>query len=344
MPRITIIGLGLIGGSLGLALKRAPLKGLEVVGYDIDRGVSGRARKRGALDREAPTAAAALEGAAVVVIATPILHVAQALEAIAPALGEDTVVTDTASTKRQVLRWAEERLPQAVSFVGGHPIAGKEQGGIDAADPALFQGRPWALVPSLRASERAIRTVESLVRVVGAQPVPIDAEEHDSYLAAASHLPLLAATALFSLASRSESWPDLAALAGPGFRDTTRLASTDPTLSHDIYLTNRANVLHWLDRYIEELRRLRSLIESDEQQEELLTTLVKVQMDRDSFLQAPPRRPQPSEAVDAGSAGERMLSLLVGDYLARRAKDLDKLLESRPLVDDEELRRKLEGR
>ena len=344
MPRLAIIGLGLIGGSLGLALKRAKLEDLEIVGFDPQWGVAGRARKLGAIDRQARRAASAVEDAAVVIIATPISQVAAVLEEIAPALGAGTVVTDTASTKREVVRWAGELLPDEVAFVGGHPIAGKEQAGLAAADAELFQGRAWALTPSARAPEGAIKTVESLVTLVGARPVFIDAEEHDSYLAAVSHLPLVLSMALFSVASGSQAWPELAELAGPGFRDATRLASSSPDLSHDICLTNRENLLHWLDRFGEELRRFRDLIEHGEDREELYKTLLKVQADRDAFLSAPPSRPGSAQGADVDilSAGERMLSLMLGEYLVRRGKEVERLLARR--ASDEASRRRREGR
>jgi prephenate dehydrogenase len=340
MPRLAIIGLGLIGGSLGLALKRERLDDLEIVGQDNEWGVVGRARKLGAIDRGARNAASAVEGAAIVVIATPISQVGKVMEAIAPAVGEGAVVTDTASTKRDVVRWADELLPREVSFVGGHPIAGKEQPGLDAAEATLFQDRAWAITPSVHASERAIKTLENLISVVGAHPVQIDAEEHDTYLAAVSHLPLLAATALFSLASESQAWPDLAALAGPGFRDMTRLASSSPGLSHDICLTNRENLLHWLDRFGEELRRFRALVADDEAQEELIKAFVKTSGDRDAFLEAPPSRAGPERDVESVSSGERMLGFMVGDYVMRRTKEIEEFIGRREGRDDEPRRKR----
>ena len=343
MPRLAIIGLGLIGGSLGLALKRAQAKGLEIVGYDAEWGVNGRARKLGAIDHEARHPAEAVEGAAVIVIATPILEVRNVLEQIASAVGEGAVVTDTASTKRDVVRWASELLPAEVNFVGGHPIAGKEQSGLDAAEASLFEGRPWAVTPAVRASEQAIKTVENLVALVGAQPVLIDAEEHDSYLAAVSHLPLLVSTALFSLASQSQAWPELSALAGPGFRDVTRLASSSPDLSHDICLTNRENLLHWLDRFGEELRRLRRLMEDNDATEELIKAFARAQTDHDAFLKAPPGRPRTTQEAESLSAGERMLSFMVGEYIVRRTKDVERLMKERE-SGDSEVRRRLEDR
>jgi prephenate dehydrogenase len=331
MPRIAIIGVGLIGGSIGLALKRANIANLEIAGYD-ERG-AGRARKLGAIDREERSAARAVEGAALTVIAVPISQLRGVLEEIAPALTEGAVVTDTASTKREVIAWADELLPDTVSFVGGHPIAGKETAGVDVAEAALFEGRPWAVIPSVRASEAAIHAVENLATATGARPVIVDAAEHDSYLAAVSHLPLLAATALFSLASASSAWPELASLSGPGFRDTTRLASTPPELSHDIVLTNRENVLHWLDRYTEELRRFRALIADGAQQEELFKALATVQTTRDAFLRGLPTREEAMSA-DMLSAGERITAFLVGEFAVRRTKEIQQMMERGERPDD----------
>jgi prephenate dehydrogenase len=329
MPRIAIIGLGLIGGSVALALKRAALRDLEVVGYDIDVEASARARKLTAIDIEAPSPALAAEGAAAVIIATPVLKVRDVLEQIAGSAGEGALITDTASTKREVVRWADEVLPDGVSFVGGHPIAGKTESGIGVADAALFEGRPWTLSPSISASERAIATLENLVRLTGAEPVIIDAEEHDSYLAAVSHLPLLAATALFALTSESKAWPELAPLAGPGFRDTTRLASTNPGLSHDICLTNRENLLHWLDRYRATLTQLRELIADTGHPEALIEAFARVQATRDAFLEAPPPKPEPVREQESISAGERMLSFMVGEYVVRRTKEVEQMIRER---------------
>ena len=338
MPRIAIIGLGLIGGSLGLALKRADLPDLEVAGHDRERGVAGRAKKLGAIDVEVRHPADTAEGASVVIIATPILHIRQVMKDIAPGLGKGALVTDTASTKRDVLAWAEELLPADANFVGGHPIAGKELAGIDAAEASLFEGRPWAVSPSLGASDPAIQTLEHLIRLVGARPVTIDAAEHDSYLAAVSHLPLVTATALFSLVSGSHAWPELAALAGPGFRDTTRLASTNPDLSHDICLTNREALVHWLDRFGAELQRIRQLIQDEEHPNEVLATFVEARTTRDAFLDKLPAKPGPDQS-DTKTAGEHMMTLMVGEYLMNRTKQLDEIMKARAAHDEDASRR-----
>lgn len=329
MVRIAIIGLGLIGGSLALALKRERPSDFEIAGCAATRETIAKARKRGAIDIEARTPAAAVEGAAIVVLATPISRMRDVLQEIAPALTDGAVVTDTASTKREVLRWAEELLPERVHFVGGHPIAGKEQSGIDAADPDLFRGRPWAITPSVRADEQAVLAIERLAQLTGARPITVDAAEHDSYLAAVSHLPLFANIALFTLARESRAWPDLAVLAGPGFQGATRLASTSPALSHDIVRTNREHLLHWLDRYVEELQRLRTLVADEGQEEALLKALAFAQTERDKFVNEPQERRAPEREGETLSTGEQMRALLIGEYASRRLKELGESMERR---------------
>ena len=329
MQRIAIIGLGLIGGSLGLAIKAARLENIEVVGCDREWGVSPKAERLGAIDRVARDPRSAAGDAALVVIATPILAIRQVMEEVAPVLGEGCVVTDTGSTKAEVMRWAGEVLPEYVDFVGGHPMAGKEQSGIQAADARLFADAAYCVVPHVDASERAINVVLSLVAMAGARPVFVDAEEHDSYVAAVSHLPLVLSAALFSLARKSQAWPDMAALVGGGFRDLTRLASSDPNMSHDICITNRERILHWMDRMIDELSHYRDVIR--EEDEELFKAFARIQLDRDTFLATPPeRRPPPAAgADDVLSSGERMASFLVGEQWIRRAKRVGGFLEDR---------------
>ncbi|MDP2949817.1 MAG: prephenate dehydrogenase/arogenate dehydrogenase family protein [Chloroflexota bacterium] len=337
MERITIIGLGLIGGSLGLALKAARLKDIEVVGYDKDTLASVDARRRGAVDKSEPILHRAVRDAGLVIIATPIMAIPAVMEEIAGELRENCVVTDTASTKTIVTDWARQLLPPTVSFVGGHPMAGKETAGIANAEATLFAAKPYCIVPAADASEGAVRAVAAIVQLIGARPFFIDAEEHDRYVAAVSHLPLILSTALFTLVRGSPAWPELSALASSGFRDVTRLASTDPALSHDICLTNRDSVLHWLDRLVEELSRYRELLQQ-EQEEPLFESFAKAQLERDNYLTAPPSRPERYPEVPSGS--DQLLSLLVGERLVRRFKDIGKVLAER---DEASLRQRRTG-
>lgn len=319
--RITIIGLGLIGGSLGLAMKAADLSGAEIVGHDRARDVANKARKMGAIDRAEHNLPRAVEQAGMVVIATPVLAVREVMQQIAPDLPDGCVVTDTGSTKERIMEWADELLPQSVSFIGGHPMAGKDAQGIDNAEAGLFRDRAYCLCPAVNAHEDAVRAVAGLATLVGAEPLYLHPKEHDQYAAAVSHLPLLLSTALFSLLRDSPAWNDLAPMASSGFRDVTRLASGDPRMSHDIFLTNRDAAVHWLDRMVEELQRYRGLLQGDT--EELLETFARTQMDRDSFLADPhPRRLEGEEPPDVR---QDMMKSLMGGWVSDRLKKVREL-------------------
>ncbi|MGI8554526.1 MAG: prephenate dehydrogenase, partial [Dehalococcoidia bacterium] len=195
MERVTIIGTGLIGGSIGLALKAAKLPGLELAGYDDSPGALSDARKRGAIDVAARSLDQAVSGARMVIIATPPLAARGVLQDIAHHVGEGTIVTDTLSTKAEIMRWAHELLPAGVSYVGGHPMAGKETTGVGEADAGLFREKAYCIIPSAEASEGAVKSVLGLIGILGAEPVFIDADEHDQYVAAISHLPIVASSA-----------------------------------------------------------------------------------------------------------------------------------------------------
>lgn len=328
--RIAIIGLGLIGGSFGLALKAAGVENLEIVGHDLDRSAASEAHRLGAIDRAEHDLPRAVREAAVVVIATPVLAVAEVMREIAPHLAPGAIVTDTASTKAQVMEWAERLLPQGVQFVGGHPMAGKEAQGIKNAEAGLFQGRAYCLCPAVRADEAAITAVIGLVRLIGARPLFLDPQEHDQYAAAISHMPLILSTALFTLVRSSPSWQDIAPLASSAFRDLTRLASGDPRMSHDICVTNREAAIHWIDRMQEELRRYRDLLQ-DARDDALYETFVRAQADREEFLArgAPRREDRPVPDV----RGEMLTSLLLGGWAMerlRKARELAALMKEAP--------------
>jgi prephenate dehydrogenase len=229
------------------------------------------------------------------------------------------------------MRWAREALPEHVSFVGGHPMAGKETGGIANAEESLFRGKVYCLSPAVDASESAVKTVMGLARLTGAEPMFVDPEEHDIYAAAVSHLPLMISTALFSLLRESPAWPDMGMMASSGFTDVTRLASGDPALSHGIWATNREAVIHWLDRMAERLRDFRKKLE-DAQDEDLLETFAKTQIEREVFLREPPRR-QAEAATPKVDTGEALMSMLVGGMMARnikRAKEIPDLAAATP--------------
>lgn len=328
MGKVGIIGLGLIGGSMGLALKQAGLADTEIIGFDRDRETEVRARKYGAIDRAARSAADLASECAIVVIATPIISVEKVLKEIAPHVQRGAVVTDTASTKGSVLAWAREILPRGVHFVGGHPMAGKEQSGPQAAEPGLFQDRPYVIVPAVDAAPGAVNAIIGLAEAIGARPLFLDADEHDAYAAAISHVPLVASIALFALARGSSAWPELAGMAGPGFRDLTRLASGEPEIAHDICLTNRRNISHWIDRYVGELRRLQELIDGEDA-EVLFRALAETQIERENFVHNPPKREETGPPADLPSPSQSFMNLLAGSMWADRAREITGSLEER---------------
>lgn len=271
MQRVLIVGLGLIGGSIGLALRRwaAERKSdgrspLEVIGFDSNLDQQRAAERMGAVDRGVWDLAKAAREADVVVIATPITQIREVLSDLAPNLRAGAVVTDTGSTKTKVLEWAAEILPRTVHFVGGHPMAGKTQS-IEAAEPDLFKGATWCVSPSVTASEEAVRTVLGLVAAAEAEPFFIDPQEHDAYVAGVSHLPFVVSAALMNTVSRDPSWRDMKTLTAGGFRDSTRLAAGSPAMHRDILLTNRESVRRWIDAFSATLDELRqSLMLNDE--------------------------------------------------------------------------------
>lgn len=328
MGTLAIVGLGLIGSSMGLALRAAEPRNTEVIGYDRDPDVATKSHKMGAVQRLAPTLEAAVAEANMVIIATPIVNARKVFETIAPHLKGGAVITDTASTKQDILRWAREILPQNIHFVGGHPMAGKETSGPGSAEPGLFKDRPYCVVPSVDATPGAVSSVVGLAQAIGAKPFFLDAAEHDAYAAAISHVPLVASLALFNLARQSAAWPELAAMSGPAFKDLTRLASGSPEMSHDIFLTNRENLRHWLGRYVDQLQELSKLIATDEG-EALFRTLAEAQFERDNFLLNPPEREDPGGHQEMPSANQSFMAMMAGSLWTDRAKDLTDSYEER---------------
>lgn len=269
MIRISLIGTGLIGGSLGLALQTpaaqaGPLRDLQITGYDRDKQMLKMAYERRAINRQAQSLAEAVAQADLVILATPVQTVQLLLRELAPLLAVGTVVTDTASTKMQVNAWAAEFLPPGVGFVGGHPMAGREQAGAAAATADLFKGAVYCLTPNPGLVPQGQQLVEEVVWAVGAKPYYIEAAQHDAYVAGISHLPFLLSTALVEAVSQSPDWPVMSLLAAGGFRDVSRLASGDPQMHRDICLTNQAALVGWVDAALEALLKLRGHLAKDE--------------------------------------------------------------------------------
>jgi prephenate dehydrogenase len=263
MAKITIIGTGLIGTSLGLALKQSQIKDLQLVGTDSSHEARSGAQKRDAFHRIENRLFPAIEGADIVVLATPVMAMKELMELIGPELPDGCVVTDVGSSKKVVLDWADQLLPKTVNFVGGHPMAGKETAGPQEAEARLFVDKTYCVIPSVRASQESVSEITTMVEAIGAKPYFIGVDEHDSFVAAASHLPFVLSMALVGCTSRSANWEDIAQLASSGYHDITRLASGDTVMHRDICLTNAKPIVAWIDAFIRELYEFRKTLDTD---------------------------------------------------------------------------------
>lgn len=259
--RVTVIGIGLIGGSFALAGREAGVLG-EVVGVARSERTLLEAVHVGAADRTTADAVEAVRDADLVYIATPVATIASIMSGIAPALRPGCVVTDAGSTKRAIVR-AAEGLPDGVSFVGGHPMAGSEQAGVWEARAHLFHGRTYLLTPTPGGDE-ALAKLREVVFAIGSRPVVVEAEEHDRLVARTSHLPHVVATALANALSDVGSERDFI---GAGLRDTTRIAEGPVDVWREILMANADEVLEALGDFIGEAERFReALADGDEQQ------------------------------------------------------------------------------
>ena len=242
--RIALLGFGLIGGSIARALRREAGE-WTIAAWSPSGDGPQRARSEGIIDEAAASPAAAVRGADLVILAGPPLACLELIDELggplAEALGPDAVVTDVASTKEAIVSRADEA---GLRFVGGHPMAGREVAGYGAAEPDLFQGRPWVMVPGAHARRGDLERVEALARACGAVPTEMTAGDHDAAVAAISHLPLVVAVALVEAVTGASNgrerpdWATAAGLAAGGWHGMTRLARGDEAMGAGIIATN----------------------------------------------------------------------------------------------------------
>ncbi len=264
-PSVTIVGLGLIGTSIGLALRREQVTS-SVVGHDKDPAASARAKKAGAVDKTEWNLVSACEKAELVILATPLGAVRDSLQAIGPHLHPGTVVADTAALKVPVLAWADELLPEETHFVGSDPILSgiAVDQGADGARADLFKDRLFCIVPSPRAASDAVKLVLDLVTILGARPLFYDAAEHDGLMAAVDELPPVLGLALLETASAQPAWREQRKLAGSAFEAATYSLAADPAGLSAVSLSNRENLVRWLDLFSSSLDSIRqALVDSE---------------------------------------------------------------------------------
>jgi prephenate dehydrogenase len=262
--RVCIVGLGLMGGSLGMAL-RSRRACRSVIGSDRSPDVCRQAVALGAVDEAVSDAASACAEADIVILAAPARAIIHLVGALGPRLRPGSLLMDIGSTKAAIVQ-ALAQAPAHVQVIGGHPMCGKERAGIAAADADLFQGAVFCLSPLPRTDDAGLSLAGDLARAVGAQPLVIEAERHDRLVAAISHLPYLMATALVSAAAQTAAADPLAwQLAASGFRDTSRLAGSDVDMMLDVIMTNRAAVADMATKAASELQTLAAAVASGDE-------------------------------------------------------------------------------
>jgi prephenate dehydrogenase len=241
--QLGVIGTGLMGGSFALALKRAGLV-QRVIGYSKSPSTTERAKKLGVIDDAAESALLAVSGSDIVLIAVPVAATEATFKAIRHLVEPGVLFMDVGSTKRDVVDAARRVLKERIaSFVPTHPIAGKESGGVQHADATLYQGRQVILTPLSSTDPALVQKAADVWSAIGCQVLKMTPDDHDAAFAAVSHLPHLLAFAYFSAVARQPAGSDYLTLAGPGFRDFTRIAASDPAVWRDILLANREEVL-----------------------------------------------------------------------------------------------------
>jgi prephenate dehydrogenase len=253
--KITIIGVGLIGGSFGLALKKKNPK-FKITGIDkleiIEKAIA-----RGAIDEGTINLENGIKEADIIIIATPVKTIIDLLPRINPFIKKGCIVTDTGSTKGQIVETADKILSKDVYFVGGHPIAGSEKYGIDSADPHLFQDKTYILTPTKDTNLLALKKIFLLIKIINAKRLILDPLEHDRIVGAVSHLPQIMAVSLTNMIGelgQQENNDNYFKAIGEGFKDMTRIASSPYKMWEDICETNQENILEMIQEFRNYLR------------------------------------------------------------------------------------------
>ncbi len=320
MTNYTIIGLGRIGTSLGMAIRS---KGdSKVIGYDAENKAQTLAQRMGAVDTVEWNMDKAVENADVVIVATPAGSLYDVFDGISRHLKAGAVVTDTSPAKRAVMEWAKELLPSNVGYVGGNPLTGASIKEQKDASGYIFHNAKWAVVTPPSADSHSIKAVTDLIESVGAKPVFMDAHEHDSFSAATSGLPAVVSAAVMNVVSTSPSWAEISRFVGSDFDNITSPASGDPASSQSAAATNADMLVHWIDQLIERFQEIKAGLEDDEARFSSDGPLA------DSFIQAweqrarleagvADRRPESEEHTSIPSSSDSMMGLFFGSRVAK---------------------------
>ncbi|HPJ95008.1 MAG TPA: prephenate dehydrogenase/arogenate dehydrogenase family protein [Deltaproteobacteria bacterium] len=268
--KIAIIGLGLIGASIAKALRGQ----VEITGIDTDQATIDRALQDGVIKQGGPDMSLA-DGSGMVVLAVPVGSIVQTAKRVIPHISKDTVITDTGSTKARIVREMDAAWP---CFVGGHPIAGRENPGYEAGQATLFNNAITIITPTKTSLHHCIEKVTWLWESCGSHVTTMDPDKHDELMAIISHMPHLLSFVSMSIAGEIHIHKELL---GAGFRDFTRIAASDPVMWKDIFMANKDHVLPLIDEYMEELGKIKGIISSENagDLEEMLRTYATIRRD-----------------------------------------------------------------
>lgn len=272
--KVTVIGLGLIGGSLAWALKESE-QVENVYGVDIDRESLDYALANNIIDTGSSEPEEGISGAEIVVIAVRVGAITEVAKSIMPSLAQGTVLTDVGSVKGNIVNAMEESVPSGTHFVGGHPIAGTERSGIMSADPELFRGKRVILTPTAKTPATAKDKVASLWKVAGGKVHELDARTHDRIFGFISHLPHMVAYSLIDTVLNADDSQALFDFAGGGLGDYTRIAASSPDMWADIFEANKGNILQAIGEFKGSLEKIEAAIKSGDR-DSLMEILTKV--------------------------------------------------------------------
>jgi prephenate dehydrogenase len=262
--KITIVGVGLLGGSIGLAARKSRVA-KEIAGYARREKTIAESEKVGALDYATTDLLAAVSGADLVILCTPLAQMRSLAEQFVPALKRGAIVTDVGSVKAGVVRELEPLVKKSgAHFVGSHPMAGSEKMGVLAARADLYANAVCVVTPTKNSDAAAVRKIEQFWKSLGARTLRLDAVKHDLLVSRSSHLPHVAAATLAGLILDPAATKEQAALCANGFRDTTRIASGSPEMWRDIVLANRKNVSRSVDAFVGELKKFQAALKRDD--------------------------------------------------------------------------------
>jgi len=317
MDRIAILGMGPVGMSIGLGLRRTGLQKTEIVGTDGDRRRLSKASRMEAVDRTASSLKSAVAGAGLVVLDVPLSDTGEVLEAVGQSLDRGCVVTDTGAVKSPVFKMAEVCLPDWASFVGGHPLPSRPLRVQEDADPSAFEGTDYCVVPAKNAGPEAVRTVVGMVEALGARPFFLNPSEHDAWVAAVTNLPALVSRVLINTTTSSASWRDMSRLAASEFADVSRPSSYDPEDAAADCLANRDALLHWIDRFVDEMSTFREKLNAESR--DLADSFVHAWEEWSRWDAGAVEEGSPAEIQ---SAAETMAGMVVGRRLVGKYRQI----------------------